>query len=408
MKILQVYEKPLSAGGPRPAAVGGVETYLATLIQGLESRGSTVSTLRFVRRGAEVPPASGRHYVLEGSSLRPAPGLKRALQVILEREQPDVVHLHSVFYALGPGLLRWLGARKPLAMTLHEVSPLCFWRTRVMSSGRLCDRAVGAGCLTCGCYRPGGAAPLAQDLVRIAFHGRHLEEYRRLPLLIVPSRYMAEQLAINAFESGRVRVVPLPSPFPPAAAPPDPGRNRILFVGRLTPGKGVRELIESLARLRAENWEALLLGEGELLDETRRRIEAAGLAGRVRVEGPCTRERLAEHYRSASVVVFPSMAPESFGLVGLEAMAHARPVVAFAAGGVTEWLEHGRTGLAAPRGDVAGLAAHLDRLLEDAPLRRRLGENALAAARGRFALEPHLDRIVALYEERRAAFGRVA
>ena len=403
MKILHVYEKPVPLEEAHASAGGGVHSYLRALCGGLEQRGCRIATVRFVRRGSEQERREGPHYVLGSSSIRPSPGTRRALEQVLEREAPDVVHLHSLFYAIGPGLLGWLARSAPVVCTLHEVSPLCFWRTRVMSSGRLCDRAVGLGCLTSGCYRVGGAGEPLPDLVRIAVHGGHLEAYRRLPLLIVPSRYLLEQLRINRFPLERVRVVPHPTPFAPAAPGPEADPGLVLFVGRLTAEKGVGVLLDALERLRAPRWQAAIVGDGALAGELARRIEAAGLGARVRLTGALDRAALADHYRAASLVVVPSIAPESFGLTGLEALAHARPVVAFPSGGVTEWLEDGVTGLLAARGDAGELAARIDRLLADPALRRRLGGNGAELVRRRFGLEAHLDRVLELYAERRAA-----
>jgi glycosyltransferase involved in cell wall biosynthesis len=405
MKVLQVYEKPVPLESPGARAAGGVHAYLATLIGGLEARGWQVPTLRLARPGTAPEVLAGPPYTLASASLRPSPGTRRGLARLLEREAPDVVHIHSLFHAVGPGLLDWLARAVPVVCTLHEVAPLCFWKTRLMSNGRLCDRAVGIGCLTCGCYRIGGAAPPLKDLARIALQGRHLDAHRRLPCVVVPSRFMADQLALNRFDGARVRVVPHPSPLVPTAAPGPPVPRRLLFVGRLTAGKGVRLLLEALARLRAPGWQAVLVGEGPLAADLARRIEAMGLAPRVRLAGGVEAEALADHYREASVVVMPSVAPESFGLAGLEAMAHGRPVVAFPSGGVTEWLEDGVTGLLAARGDAGALAAALDRLLADPALAGRLGANGAAAAARRFGLDAHLDRILALYAERRTAMA---
>ncbi|MCQ6458653.1 glycosyltransferase family 4 protein, partial [Vibrio parahaemolyticus] len=74
---------------------------------------------------------------------------------------------------------------------------------------------------------------------------------------------------------------------------------------------------------------------------------------------------VASYYGRAQFVVMPSRMPEPFGLVGLEAMAAGVPVIASDVGGVREWLEDGRNGIAVPFGDAAAMAAAMDRLATD-------------------------------------------
>ena len=98
-----------------------------------------------------------------------------------------------------------------------------------------------------------------------------------------------------------------------------------------------------------------------------------------------------------TLLVFSSMLHESFGLVGVEAMSFGKPVVAFRAGGVTEWLTHERTGLLSDHGDVATLSRHIARLLSDAPLREHLGAQARLEVESRFTLDRHLDQLQEIY-----------
>jgi len=98
-------------------------------------------------------------------------------------------------------------------------------------------------------------------------------------------------------------------------------------------------------------------------------------------------------------VVVPSLAPESFGMVGVEAMSFAKPVVSFRSGGVTEWLEDEVTGCITPHGDVDGLAGGMRRLLREPALRLRFGEAAQRRQLEMFTLGGHLDRIVPRYRQ---------
>jgi glycosyltransferase involved in cell wall biosynthesis len=111
--------------------------------------------------------------------------------------------------------------------------------------------------------------------------------------------------------------------------------------------------------------------------------------------GPLEAQRLCAR---AWAVVAPSRSPETFGLVGPEAMRLGTPVVATRVGGTGEWLEDGVTGLAVPPNDPAALAAALLRLHQDPELARRLGDRARRSYEARFRPEAHLDALVSLFE----------
>ena len=117
-------------------------------------------------------------------------------------------------------------------------------------------------------------------------------------------------------------------------------------------------------------------------------------------------DRLLELYERAAVVVCPSRR-EGFGVVCAEAMAHARPVVAAAVGGLMDLVVDGETGLLVPPRDPGALRAALERLLGDPELRRRLGEAAQARARAHFSWERATDLTLDAYREALAG-GRLS
>ena len=126
-------------------------------------------------------------------------------------------------------------------------------------------------------------------------------------------------------------------------------------------------------------------------------VRAKGLSGRVEFAGHASADALQEHYEQCSFVVFTSMLPESFGLVGVEAMTFGKPIIGFACGGVLDWLEDGVNGLLAARGDTAALARQIERLIDDPGLCHRLGMNGLDLVRTRFTRQRHIDGIMDIY-----------
>jgi len=166
-----------------------------------------------------------------------------------------------------------------------------------------------------------------------------------------------------------------------------------LFVGRLVYYKGLDVLLDALKS--TDGARLAIVGVGPLHDELLHRVRALGLASRVAFLGALPDERLRSLYKCARFLVLPSTAPsEAFGMVQLEAMAAATPVISTnLRSGVPYVNQHERTGLVVPPGDHLALAAAMKTLLEDASYAKALGE----AARQRVLAEFQVDRVIAAH-----------
>ncbi|GAA4921626.1 glycosyltransferase involved in cell wall biosynthesis [Actinomycetospora succinea] len=192
---------------------------------------------------------------------------------------------------------------------------------------------------------------------------------------------------------------------------PGPGDDhrgfRVLSVSRLVPRKGVDTVISALARLPRDA-ELVIAGGPALaaLDDDpevarlRSLASSLGVADRVRFLGAVGHDALPALYRSADAVACVP-AYEPFGLVPLEAMACARPVVAAAVGGLADTVVDGVTGHHVPAGDPGAVAAALERLRADPRRARRLGR----AGRRRAETEYGWDQVAAAHER---VYGEVA
>ncbi len=156
---------------------------------------------------------------------------------------------------------------------------------------------------------------------------------------------------------------------------------RILYVGRVVPQKGVHTLVRSLALLpAAARLEVVGRASGPEREAMVSVAKSLGVADRVTFDVARSRQDLRRRYLEADVVVFPSEWPEPFGLVPLEAMACAAPVVATATGGSGEFLVDGDNCVVFTAGDHQALAAALHSLAVDPALRQRIVEGGRATA----------------------------
>ena len=232
------------------------------------------------------------------------------------------------------------------------------------------------------------AATLGKPYV-LQVHGTDLVLGRRFPRVARPILDRAavvvagsQALAADARALGArdVRVVPTGVPIPPEVVPPEEPPH-ILFVGRLSEEKGVLELAAA-----ARGLPLVVAGAGHL---------ASRVPG---VVGPVPPRELGRFYDRASIVAVPSRR-EGYGLVAREAMAHGRPVVASAVGGLLEAIEDRTNGVLVPALDVAALRQALEELLADAGQRARLGAAARAYAVRHFSREAEVDALLTLYAE---------
>jgi glycogen(starch) synthase len=190
--------------------------------------------------------------------------------------------------------------------------------------------------------------------------------------------------------------------FPLAEPHPDRWAWRLLYVGRVVLNKGIATAIKALrllpeqARLDVDGY-----GAPEVLEELATLARQLGVSDRVSF-ARSPRSELADKYRDADVVLFPSEWAEPFGLVPLESMARGTPVVATGTGGSGEFLTDGDNCLLFPPGDPAALADAVRRLADDVELRRRVAEGGSRTA-AEMTIDRYAERLEAVH---RAAAGR--
>ena len=201
-------------------------------------------------------------------------------------------------------------------------------------------------------------------------------------------------------------VTPLVEPMPIAPDLFHPGgereRDRLLFVGKLTPQKGFPQLLEALPRMQRQPLVDIVVGTGSDAGEGRALAQSAGVAERLRWHPLLEQAALADLYRRATALVMPSV-EEGLGLVAAEALMCETPVVAFDSGGLSDSVLHERTGLLVPPGDSKALAAALDDLLARPDQGAGLGRAGRQYVLPRFAPEAVAGRYADLYRRVRGS-----
>jgi glycosyltransferase involved in cell wall biosynthesis len=165
---------------------------------------------------------------------------------------------------------------------------------------------------------------------------------------------------------------------------------QIVFAGRFVPQKNPIQLVNILARAADLPWRAVMIGDGALMDETRREIERLGLQERVTLTGWILPEQVHAHFAQSDILLMPSLS-EGIPMVGLQALVSGQAIVASRVGGLLDLVEQGQNGFLHEPSDVDGFVASLRSLLMDdgALLRAR---NASLKIAHRFDLVHIVDR----------------
>ncbi len=283
--------------------------------------------------------------------------------------------------AYGAGVVGNLRARPALAVLLPAM--LASFTAAARRAARGAD-LVHAHWLTTGAVARATGKPYVVQL-----WGTDVELARRAPVLARPilrgARLVvcaSSALADAARELGAhvVRVIPGGVEIPAVPAEPDDPPH-ILFAGRLSPEKGILDLLEA-----ARGLPLVVAGDGPL-----RALLPEAL-------GMVPHDELLRLYGRAAIVACPSHR-EGYGVVCAEAMAHGRAVVASAVGGLLDLVSDGETGFLVPPRDPQALRAALERLLGDPELRARLGAAGHARARERLAWPAVTDALLDAYAE---------
>lgn len=340
------------------------------------------------------------------------------LREVLESWRPDVVHSHLIHTHLSYAALaeaRAVGAG--IVFTAHDSMTFCYQKLDCFHGGaehrfaRKDYRARSSKCIPCQRFRfrPGRNAAIRRVLEEtvdrltvvtdeqgVALRANGIQVDRTINNAIRIRADMPTEDAVGAFRARHGLS----------------DKKTVAIGGRLHDLKGVRQVFEMLAILRAEfdDLRMIVLGKEEVYKGFAPYAAECGVDDLVVSTGWLDGEDLACAMAATDVMLTPSICFETFGLMNLEAMEFSRPVVATSFGGCPEVIRDGVNGFVANPYEVEEFAERIARLLRDPQVRARMGDAGRRLLEEHFTIERLTDEFLEEYElvdaQARARSGR--
>lgn len=380
MKVMLVHNRYQQSGGE--------ERVFESECELLKSHGHDV--LRYEAHNDTVERHTGVRLALGTTWSRKA---YREIRASLERERPQIVHVHNTLPLISPAVYYAAAAvGLPVVQTVHNYRLLCP-KAQLLRDGRICEDCVGRRLPWPGvvhaCYRGSRAATSAVALM-LGLHWVLGTWTRRVNRYIALTHFMRRKLIEGGLPAERIVVKP-------NFVTPDPGAGEhdggyALFVGRLSPEKGLPTLLRAWAQV-GDRLPLKIAGSGP------QEGLANGAALGIEWLSQVTHGEVLELMRRAHVLIIPSEWYEGFPAIMAEACATALPVIASRLGALAEIVEDGRTGLLFNPGDASDLAAKVNWALDHPREVAEMRWRTRAEYETRYTAERNYELLLATYRD---------
>jgi glycosyltransferase involved in cell wall biosynthesis len=383
MKIIQVHNWYRTDSGEN--------VFVEGLINLLQAKGEEL--VLFERNSKELPSTIAAKISAFIAGIY-SPASAREMTRLIEENRPDVVHVHNLYPLISPSVLvACARAGVPVVMTSHNYRLTCPLGPHYNNRG-ICEQCSDGReywCILNNCRA--SLFESAAYAIRNAVARKFRLFKDNVTLFIALSQHVKSRLVESGYDSDQVVVIPNMislSLAQLASRDYSPG-NYVGYLGRISPEKGVRELLRAAAL--NPSVPVVIAGDDSAMPELLQEAPE-----NVRFLGPLERNELTEFYRNARFLVTPSVCFETFGLVAAEAMSQGIPVISSSIGGLPEIVTDGVNGLLSEPGDVDDLAKKIKLLWENPDLCRQMGEAGRGKALREYSGDIYYRRLITAYQ----------
>ena len=379
--------------------VGGVEVYLRDLIAGLKENGFDITYAYWV--GTES---------LKGNLVENNPKNIRFIDQKKISEFESFVDSYNPNYILAqnietPALHNLILKHQSTFYFFHDYRSVClsgnkYWK---FPKTTLCNRKQGIGCLAkYWINKCGGINPFT-GIRRYLSNIKLIRSLRNYNNLIVASEHVKKILIQNGFESKKISINPYfansENRFRPFISKKNQTK-KLLFVGRDVPAKGLVHAINAVHvanEMLSREFELIVIGDKRSTIEYKK--IAANLGVKISFEGWLDKNDISNFMCKSDALLVPSIWPEPFGIVGIEACCNGLPIVGYRVGGIKDWLENGVNGESPPDDEIDSilLGRSLAKVLKDEEYWNQLRKGAFNKGK-EFTIEKHIKNLLRLFQ----------
>lgn len=317
-----------------------------------------------------------------------------SMRKLLRINRPDVVHVHNFFPLISPAVFYACSSESvPVVFTLHNYRIVCP-TALLMHDGAVTERSLLDGpwwAIKHRVYRGSLIGTFLLSLM-IFVHLRIGTWRNKVDRFIVLTQFARTRFALAGIPLSSMTVKPN---FVDIGTPIESVRSGLLFVGRLSPEKGIDVLLEAANRLAVRNQlkfgEVAVAGTGPLAREVAR--------SNVLSLGMLSSDAVKTRMQSTTALLLPSIWYEGFPMVLVEAFANGSPVIASRLGALAELVEDGVTGLLFNPGDAEDLASKMAWALQHPDEMRLMGNAARACYEAFYSPERNYGQLMSIYRE---------
>jgi glycosyltransferase involved in cell wall biosynthesis len=320
------------------------------------------------------------------------------LELFCKNRAIDLIHIHTLYF---PEITRFTLKIRPVVKSPHSTDLVCPGTYKFFSTTEnTCHIPFGPHCIV-HAYTRRCCSRLPAKLY--ALYRNVWSELNvfasKYKSIVVMSDFIKNECVIAGADSENVQVIPyftLPINQQTNVAQ----KKKLLYCGRLSQIKGVHTMIEALKPLfqKYEDLTLDIIGDGPFKDRLTKLVTELKLDDKVCFHGWLGRKEVAQALDNSYLVLFPSIYPEAFGISGIEAMMHGKPVVGFDVGGVSTWLKDGVTGYLVPKKDINQMRRRVEELMNDENLAKRMGSAGREMALRDFSPDVHISKLKKVYQ----------
>lgn len=313
------------------------------------------------------------------------------LHTLIEKEKPDIAHLHNIYHQLTPSIIPFLKQRGiKVLLTLHDGKLICP-SYLMLNKGAICTICAGRKFWKPLSKKCSGSWGQGFLLMMEAYWHKWRRSYESVDLFIAPSRFMATFVS-QRVPHDKIKILHNGVGVGKYNLNNSPDKNYGLFLGRLAKEKGVETLLKAHQRME-KALPMKIVGTGPLVDKLQKEYLSVDFLGYK------SGKELNSLLSNASFVVVPSECYENCSMVVLEAMAFGKPVIGSKIGGIPEQIEDGKTGFLFEMGNVTDLSEKMKELSANPEIRVAMGKAAREKLINEYSLLAHCEKLVEIYNE---------